>query len=243
MKKQNDFKKCAKQITELLFPRRCPVCDNIVRMGQGLICRSCAGRLAAVKAPFCLKCGKPLAMEETEYCGDCRKKAHLYIRGRALYEYESAAGVIYRFKYSGRQEYADFLGGEMARELEPFIKQIAPDGLVPVPLSRKRFNRRGYNQAGLLAKVVGKKLEIPVYDKLVRRVRDTIPQKELNASARQNNLKKAFKIAGNDVKLSTIILVDDIYTTGSTIDAVTEVLLQSGVKKVYFIALAVGAGI
>lgn len=169
MKKQNALKRCAEWITGLMFPHRCPVCDGIVPVGQGLICRSCVGRLTEAKAPFCLKCGKPLAMEEPEYCRDCRNKNHLYVRGRALYEYGSAAGVIYRFKYGGRQEYAVFLGKEMARILESFIRQISPDGLVPVPLSRKRFNRRGYNQAGLLAKVIGEKLGIPVYNKLVMR--------------------------------------------------------------------------
>ncbi len=243
MKKKNYLEKCAEWAEALLFPGRCPVCDGIVSMGEGLICRCCRGRLIQAGEPFCLQCGKPLQREEQEYCGDCESKKHLYTSGRALYEYESAAGVIYRFKYGGRQEYADFLGREMAVRMESFIRGTMPDGLVPVPLSRKRLNRRGYNQAALLAKVIGEKLDIPVYDKLVVRIRDTVPQKELNAAARQNNLKKAFKIAENDVKLSTIILVDDIYTTGSTIDAVAEVLLQAGVQKVYYIALAVGTGI
>ncbi len=227
----------------LLFPQRCPVCDDLVKGKDGLICYGCRRRLTRVKEPSCFTCGKPIYAEEQEYCRDCKGHKHLYIRGKALYEYESIAGTLYRFKYGGRQEYAAFLGGEMADKMEHFIRLAAPDGLIPVPISRKRLNRRGYNQAGLLAKVIGKKLEIPVYDRLVVRIRDTAPQKELNAHERQNNLKKAFIIAQNDVKLDTIIVIDDIYTTGSTIDALAEVLLQTGVKKVYFIALAVGAGV
>ena len=72
------------------------------------------------------------------------------------------------------------------------------------------------------------------------RVKNTIPQKELNLIQRQNNLKKAFKIVANDVKLKTIILIDDIYTTGSTMDALTAVLLEAGVEKVYFLTLSIG---
>ena len=113
---------------------------------------------------------------------------------------------------------------------------------MPVPLSRKRLHTRGYNQAALLAKELGKCLDIPVWEHAVSRVRNTVPQKELNAAERQNNLKKAFKIASNDVKLSTIIIVDDIYTTGSTIDALTEVLQNAGAKKVGFVSLSTGSG-
>lgn len=241
--KQLDVLQFFERISRLLFPQRCPVCDDLVKVKEGLICHGCRRKLKQVKEPACFTCGKPIFVQEQEYCRDCKSHKHLYVRGKALYEYESIAGTLYRFKYSGRQEYAAFLGGEMADKMEDFIRLAAPDGLMPVPLSRKRFNRRGYNQAGLLAKVIGKKLEIPVFDRLVVRIRDTAPQKELNAHERQNNLKKAFIIAQNDVKLDTIIVIDDIYTTGSTIDALAEVLLQAGVKKVYFIALAVGAGV
>lgn len=243
MKKEKCIVKGMQKAARLLFPQRCPVCDEPVRTKDGLICRTCKDKLIRVTEPFCLKCGKPLAGMEQEYCHDCEGKNHLYQRGRALYEYESAAGAIYRFKYGGRQEYAAYFGAEMAKGLEDFIRRAAPDGLVPVPLSVRRFNRRGYNQAALLAREIGRRLDIPVYEHLVKRVINTVPQKELNPTARQNNLKRAFKITENDVKLSTIIIVDDIYTTGSTIDAVAKVLLQAGVKKIYFVALAVGAGL
>jgi predicted amidophosphoribosyltransferase len=81
---------------------------------------------------------------------------------------------------------------------------------------------------------------IPVLTKLVKRTKNTIPQKELDLSARQNNLKKAFKLCRNDVKLNTIIIIDDIYTTGSTIDAVAEQFREAGVKKIYFVAISGG---
>ena len=226
----------------LLFPNRCPVCDNVVSIREGLVCRGCRDKWNVIKAPFCLRCGRPLAIAENEYCQDCGKRKHFYLRGRALYKYGDVAKSIYRFKYGGRCEYATFFGEKMARELREFIHGIKPDGLVPVPLSKKRQNRRGYNQAELLARVLGNAFDIPVYDRLAVRKRDTVPQKELNALQRQNNLKKAFKITQNDVKLSTIIIIDDIYTTGSTGDALAEAFLQAGADKIYFVALAISAG-
>ena len=102
---------------------------------------------------------------------------------------------------------------------------------------------RGYNQAQVLAEALGKHLNIPVETDLVRRIRNTKALKALNSKERLNNLKNAFILSQNGVKLKTIIIVDDIYTTGSTIDAMSEVLLAAGVRDVYFIALAIGEGV
>lgn len=229
-------------IKQLLFPLRCPVCDEIVKVGEGKICPQCRQRLKPVTEPWCMRCGKKL-QQEGEYCQDCRSRLHSFVRGRALFEYESAAPAIYRLKYSGRQEYADFFGEEISRQLGSFIRRIEPEGLVPIPLHKSRLRRRGYNQAELLAKAVGKYTGVPVYGDLLKRVKNTAPLKTQNREERQNNLKKAFNIARNDVKLKTIIIIDDIYTTGSTIDEAAQVLRQQGAEKIYFITLACGAGI
>ena len=238
-KHRKKLKECLHVVENLLFPPRCPVCDKPVP--KGLICPACEKKLVPIGEQVCFCCGKPL-VEEEEYCRSCRKERPSYKRGRALYTYNSVAAAIHRFKYGGRQEYARFFAGEMADELGDFIRRVNPDGLVPVPLSDRRMRARGYNQAALLAKEIGRLTDIPVYTQLVRRVTDTKPQKELNAKERQNNLKKAFKIAQNDVKLSTIIIIDDIYTTGSTVNAVAKVLLEAGVREVYYMALSIGEG-
>lgn len=227
---------------QLLFPLRCPVCDDIVRPFGEKICLNCMKKLKPLTPPWCMQCGKKLWREQ-ELCGDCRRKKHNFIRGRALYEYHSAAPAIYRFKYSGRREYAEFFGEEAAVLLGDFIRSVKPDALVPVPLHKKRQRKRGYNQAKLLADAIGRRMDIPVYGKLLVRVKNTVPLKRQNPKERQNNLKKAFNVAQNDVKLKTIIVVDDIYTTGSTIDEVSAVLREHGVKNVYFITLACGEGI
>lgn len=229
-------------LMDLLFPRRCPVCDEPVAAGEGLCCISCRGQLRRIRESYCLKCGRPLQEETQEYCPDCAKGKAQYERGRSLYEYESAAEAIYRFKYGGRQEYAAFFGQEMAEELGSFVKDFAPQVLLPVPLSRERMRTRGYNQAALLARELGNRLAIPVAENLAVRVKNTVPQKELSSAERQNNLKKAFKIPANDVKLSTVMLVDDIYTTGSTVNALTDALRGAGVGRVGFVSLSTGGG-
>lgn len=230
------------QTLQLLFPRRCPVCDEIVTPYGEKICMECMRRLELLTPPWCMKCGKKLHSDEG-LCMDCKKKRHTYVRGRALYEYGSVSASVYRMKYGGRQEYASYFGEEIARYLGEFITEVAPDGLIPIPLHKKRQRKRGFNQAALLAKAIGENMGVPVYDKMLLRVKNTKPLKLQNPQERQNNLKKAFIIKQNDVKLDKVIIIDDIYTTGSTIDEAARVLKAHGVQEVYFITLACGSGV
>ena len=235
-------KRMENRVLSLLFPPRCPVCDEAVSLKNGLICPGCKKELKPIVGPVCCKCGRPLTSAEKEFCPDCIRISHYFDVGRALYVYEDVAAGVYRFKYAKRQEYAVFFGGEMAEKYAGFIKSTKADALIPVPLSKQRLYMRGYNQSELLAKEISKQTGVPVLNRFVVRERDTVAQKELNPTERQNNLKKAFKIAQNDVKLSTIIIIDDIYTTGSTVDAVARLLKKAGVKKIYVLALSITAG-
>lgn len=239
---KENLRKCLNNAVRLLFPLRCPFCDGIVASFGEKVCGKCADKQRLLTPPYCMKCGKKL-QNEGELCADCREKNHVFARGRALYEYESAAGALYRLKYGGRQEYADFFGEEMAFYLGGFIREIRPDALIPIPLHGRRKRRRGYNQAALLARALGRYLDIPVAENCLVRVKNTVPLKRLNPKERQNNLKKAFNIAENDVKLKTVIIVDDIYTTGSTVDEAARTLAACGVEHIYFVTLACGAGV
>ena len=111
---------------------------------------------------------------------------------------------------------------------------------MPVPMYAVKQRKRGYNQAEVLARAIGRRLEIPVEAKVISRIRNTVPMKQLSEAERRNNLKRAFNIARNDVKLLTIIVVDDIYTTGSTIDEISREFRRAGVKRIYFLSLAIG---
>lgn len=224
----------------LLYPKRCPMCDSILGKSEEYICSLCKEQAEFVRGACCMKCGKPVLQEE-EYCKDCLVHPHIFDRGRVLFVYEGVLKKsIYRFKYAQRKEYAQSYAYFAERELGEFIREVGPDAFVPVPLHRRRFRKRGYNQSELFSRALGKRMGIPVLTKLVKRTKNTLPQKELDLTARQNNLKKAFKLCRNDVKLNTIILIDDIYTTGSTIDAVAEQFRRAGVKKIYFVAISGG---
>lgn len=239
------LKKLHDKICDLLFPPRCVVCDRVMGgrdNGKGS-CADCRDRLRLITEPRCMKCGAQLKDDESEYCKSCKEHRHYYDRGLALYEYASVRNSIYRLKYSGRVEYAHFFGREMARRLGPAIREWGAQALIPVPLHSSRQRRRGYNQAAALARSCGKALGLPVEEKLICRAVKTRPMKLLNAKERQINLKKAFIMLQDVVKLDTVIVVDDIYTTGSTIDAMAKLLKSSGVKRVYFITLAVGSGV
>ena len=230
------------RLLNLIYPRRCPVCDDIVG-GTRLICEPCRLRLHPVREPFCKKCGKPLSTQEAEYCPDCGRRKHLYTRGRAVFGYDfvlrESSG---RFKYENRREYGDFYVREMLGSCKEAVRSWNIDLIIPIPLHRSRRRTRGFNQAELIARKLGKELGIPVSADTLLRSRKTKPQKELNDQERRNNLKNAFKIGKNDLEFKKILLIDDIYTTGSTIDAAASVLLDHGAEKVYFLSISIGRG-
>ena len=228
---------------DMLYPPRCPICDRVGKLGDRGICSECMHKTKYILPPRCMKCGKHIEDVSEEYCGDCAKGVHYYVRGRSLFAYKDIAKSLYRFKYKGRREYALVYGREMAYFLGDMIRDWKADALVPVPLYKTRERRRGYNQAELLAGVLGKELGIPVNKDLVKRIENTMPLKMLNPEERLNNLKKAFILMENGVKLKRVIVVDDIYTTGSTIDALAQVLLEWGAEEIFFVTLAIGENV
>ncbi|MBQ1172350.1 MAG: ComF family protein [Lachnospiraceae bacterium] len=232
-------------ILDYLYPPRCPVCDKPVLQKESHdgFCATCLGKLPIIRGKRCCKCGRALSDLEKEYCSDCLKYglAHIYDKGLALCTYDDALrDMIYRLKYGNRSEYANALGKLLADSFATALKRAGAEGVVAVPLHEKRIRKRGYNQAELLAKSFCMHSGIPFYKHYVERVKDTKPLKSMSRPERQNNLKKAFKIGKNDVKLKVSIVIDDIYTTGSTIDALAEVLKEAGVHKVYFLTVAIG---
>ncbi|MCI8483784.1 MAG: ComF family protein [Lachnospiraceae bacterium] len=234
-------------LLHLLFPPRCPFCDQIlfqsIFLPRELVCKQCRENLQQVREPVCSKCGKPLEEEREEYCYDCRKKICEYTQGKALWIYQGKVkDSLYRFKYHRRQDYAEYYGLELARVYGGWIKRCQIQAVVPIPLSKKRLRQRGYNQAELIARQVGKRLNLPVHTNLLLRVRDTKAQKELNDEERKNNLKRAFKTRTNKVQLDHILLIDDIYTTGSTMNEAAKELKRAGVKKIYCLCISIGRG-
>ncbi|MCI8851957.1 MAG: ComF family protein [Lachnospiraceae bacterium] len=219
------------------------MCHDAVPLGQGLICASCRSLPVRVQEPFCMKCGKPLEDESLEYCKRCQKHSHAFDRGRGLFRYDDHMRTsLAAFKYHGRREYSIYYAREMAHAFESQISCWQPQALIPIPLHKSRRRKRGYNQAELTARELGRMLRIPVDTKVLLRCKRTAPQKDLNERQRRENLKTAFKISGDDVKYNTVVLIDDIYTTGSTMDAAARALKEKGVRKVYFLCISIGSG-
>ncbi|WP_167957810.1 ComF family protein [Anaerosporobacter faecicola] len=192
-----------------------------------------------------MKCGKPLEVEEQEYCFDCSKNVFQYTKGYALWVYDrNVKKSIAEFKFHNRREYCEYYVEELIRFYESKILALAPQVLIPVPLHRSKLQERGFNQAALLALGLGRTLGIPVVENYLLRHQKTKAQKRLNDKERVINLTDAFAVNPKyqNVNYSNVMLVDDIYTTGSTIDACAKVLLQKSTKEVYFISLAIGKG-
>lgn len=232
-----------KQIIRLLYPQRCPVCDEPVPYDEGLICNCCRPKLLYITEPRCRCCGKQLFQTTENYCEACQDKKHAYSYGFGVYDYQSVKQSLFRYKYRGRAEYAAFYAADCYAHLKEEIDRMHADAIIPVPLHRDREQKRGYNQAYEFARELSEVTKIPLEGKIVRRVKNTAPQKGLDNLQRQNNLKKAFHIPVDVVKLKRVILVDDIYTTGCTIDAVAKELKQHGVGEIMFLTLSIGEGI
>lgn len=188
-------------------------------------------------------CSKPLGQDGQELCGDCMKRKHRFVRGVAALAYtKELKDSIYRFKYAGMREYAAFYGEILYRLKGHIIKSWRPDVIMPVPLHASRFRKRGYNQAELIATELGRRLAVPVDGRTLIRCVNTVPQKDLDNNGRAKNTKKAFQVNGNIVQYKRILLVDDIYTTGATIDACAAALTDAGTKEVFFASVCVGRG-
>lgn len=230
----------------LLFPRRCPVCGEIVVPRGELICPGCKKKLSFVSGALCMRCGKELLSEEGEYCRDCMRRRRTFDRGAALLNYnEVSARSMAQIKYKNRREYLDFYSEEMVRRLGRKMLRMQADALVPVPVHPARKRARGFNQAEELARRLSRRTGIPVCSDVLVRSKRTAPQKELTPEQRLKNLEQAFAVKTENLEafwpdLDSAILVDDIYTTGSTIEACARALKRAGVGTVSFVSICIG---
>ena len=227
-------------ILNILYPERCPVCHEILR-GKDGVCEPCRRKLRYIKEPRCKKCGKEIEKEEQEYCRDCQRFLHSFDKGAAVFAYDEVMRrSISMFKYHNRREYAVFYAKEMYQRCGHFLNRCKPDVILPVPIHRKKKRQRGFNQAELVAKELGRLMNVPVDTKYLIRAEKTTPQKELTRQQRKENLKKAFVLKNFDKKYERVLLIDDIYTTGATIDAISEILRENQSKFIFFLSICVG---
>lgn len=228
-------------LSRTLFPQRCPICGEVVE--DDLICRPCRRVLVPVAEPKCRICGRHLSNGSEDLCDSCRTTVHFFNRVFSLFPYNDVIKKsIADFKYHGKCEYARFYAAELYDKFYKELVKISPDVIIPVPIHIDRLSSRGYNQASLITSELSKLTGIPEVTDLLLRTGKTIAQKELGPDERRKNLKSAFSINKNSDWFSKYIkaavLVDDIYTTGSTLDACSNVLKRFGIKYVYAICVA-----
>ena len=227
-------------ILDLLYPARCPVCHGVIR-GKGKACTVCLKRLPYLKEPKCKKCGKEIEKEDQEYCSDCQRFRHFFDRGASVFAYDQVMRrSISMFKYHNRREYAAFYAEEMHRNCHRLITMCAPEVILPVPIHNYKRRQRGFNQAELVAKELSRILKVPVDTEYLMRVEKTTPQKELTRQQRKVNLRQAFAVRETGKYYEKVLLVDDIYTTGPTIDAISEILRENQTKIIFFLTICVG---
>ena len=235
------MKEIFKRVIGLLFPKVCPGCGNIIHEKE-LVCESCRKEVEILKKDCCARCGKKLLTNTSLYCQTCKKRSRRFDEGVSVFRYQGILKKsIHQFKYDNLRQFSDYYGTVAWEQNREKLNVWNPECIVPVPMFRGKEIRRGYNQATVFAKSLSKKSGIPVKENLLIRRKNTKPQKGLTDEQRMENLKGAFSVDWKSVKgMTSVLLVDDIYTTGSTMDVCAGLLKKAGVKRVYFLCIATG---
>ncbi len=215
----------------MLFPPRCVSCREL----GSLLCAKCREKFELVEPPLCPHCGRPRS--NGRLCPLCQRDP-LQIDGvRSVAYFDGTLReAIHHFKYYNRQALAIPLGKLMGNywEKSPLPAEI----IVPVPLHPHRLRERGYNQAALLARELGQSTGLPVAENGLVRMRATRPQVELNAQERKENVSDAFHCSSTELKGKRVLLIDDVCTTGATLEACSIALRQVGARSVWGFTLA-----
>ena len=234
-------------LLSIVFPSHCVVCGTPLDPGHALcLCDTCWSELPRLRQPFCPRCGRPIPGQAVvpfdTRCGECRLTPPRFGVCRSAGLYEGAlTQCIHLFKYGGKRELARPLGLLMAECAAREFCGVAFDGLVPVPLHRTKFRARGFNQAAALARELGARIGVPVAHRALCRVEKRDAQSTLTRAARLRNVRGAFAVGREDlVGGMHFLLIDDVFTTGATVEECVRVLLRGGARAVDVCTLARG---
>lgn len=241
--------KALNSLIDLIYPPRCPICQAFLQeqvtleAGQDLpFCQACFKDFTEIRSPICPLCGRPFSdgIEQDRVCEDCLRKKPSYDIARAPYLYDGALmTAIHELKYAQRSHLADSLGSLLASFAQDWIGEMKVSLLMPVPLHPRRLRARGFNQSLLLARCVASRTGADLDFLSLRRTRFTKPQTELSSEERKKNVRKAFEVVKPEaVKGRTILLVDDVATTGSTLSECAKALKRAGANSVLCLVLA-----
>lgn len=233
----------ARALASLIYPPCCEGCGGAVEHPRYL-CEACAARAARIEAPFCQVCSEPFrgAMSGPFTCANCAEREFRFACAVTRYRSEGVVrDFIHRFKYFREFRLRHPLAAWAAEALEDGrMRETGVDALVPVPLFRAREREREFNQAAEIARLVGRRAGLRVSDCL-ERTRNTTSQVAYDRKKRMENLRNAFRMRhGREVRGLRLVLVDDVLTTGSTLDECASVLLKAGAASVRAITVARG---
>nr|WP_294529477.1 ComF family protein [uncultured Rhodopila sp.] len=222
---------------DFLVPPRCAACDEPVAV-QGELCPGCFGRTGFISAPMCVRCGVPFAAAEqggdAALCPGCRQRLPLFRQARAALRYDQQGRrLILPFKHGDRLDLAPILAPMLVRAGQHLLERA--DVIVPVPLHRRRLFHRKYNQAAVLAFAVGRLVRKPVLPDALQRTRRTAPLDDKMPEERAREVAGSLRVRPNraaGVSHRTVLLIDDVMTSGATANACTEALLAVGATAV-----------
>lgn len=220
-------------IQDWVFPPTCLLCGDPGADRRDL-CTACADSLPRNR-PACPRCGLSLPFASREACGRCQKRPPAFAATYALFRYEEPVrSLIHGLKFGDRYATARLLGQLLGEALTELAEQ--PQCIVPVPLHADRYSERGYNQAIEIGRYVSRRLQIPLDLHSCTRSLATRPQAELPAEKRAGNLKNAFRVA--QAPCAHVAILDDVVTTGATVNELAKALRKAGVQRVDVWALA-----
>ncbi len=225
-----------KDILDLVYPPLCLSCGKFEDAYESLICPECWDEVEEFKTAFCLGCRQ--SIESGMRCGECPPETAGPVLALGRYT-DPLKEIVHQFKYKGYRR----LGAELAERLTDkyasFLKRLKIDVIVPVPLHSYRRKRRGFNQAGILADIIGRRMEVPVESGSLIKARRTRDQARLDPNRRKTNISGAFEVAGSILRAKRVLVVDDVMTTGATMDEAARALKESGARPVGFSVVAV----
>lgn len=235
------FLRAAGGLVDVVLPPSCPVCRVLTGQPHAL-CTTCWGKVRFMEEPWCERLGTPLPYDLGPGALSAEAVAHppLFHRARAAAIYDdTTAGLVHAFKYGDRLDLAPLLAAWMRRAGRDLLAEA--DVLVPVPLHRVRLLRRRFNQAAVLCRALSRDTGLPHDPGLLVRHRQTRQQVGLSREARMENVRGAFRVpprAKARLMGRKILLVDDVATTGSTLEAATRALLSGGAERVDVLTFA-----
>jgi ComF family protein len=237
------IKETLRDITDVIFPPRCLGCAEILQhLHLQTFCNSCREKIKFISGSHCPACGMPFfdSSAPNHLCGNCLENKPSFTLARAMASYETLIlDAIHQFKYGFDISTGSALALFMADYCYPDFNFTDYSVIIPVPLHIERLRERGFNQSMILAKAIGKKYKISVNFSLLKRNKSTLKQTGLDKIQRQNNIRDAFTVTENaKAKGKNIILIDDVYTTGATINQCAKTLIKAGAGNVSVLTLA-----